>query len=180
MITWLQVVSEIQRILNLGPGKYSVKCLKNGTIIKINVPPNFVFNCAKLRALDNLATPNQKKITGCCADFSSKQVFFLVGNVKMQTFKTKHNDIEFCADEAVDGDCVEYLLDLSNTHPIIPIIEVDELDDRVSRITSSGPLLYFCEKNNVEYNLSFDFESNTAFIDVPRRRKRQKTSHNAL
>ena len=174
MSSWPKTVSEIQRVLQMPPGKFKVKKLDDGEVLQIPVAPDFVLNACETSRLAAVATPTNRTPIGVCVDFSDSLVGIMYGNAELRVFKNKEKCVNVNIDSGVDIDEISRFIEMSNVHPVLADIDAEYNGDHVT-LTSSGPLLYLVKMQDFGKQMRFNFEKKSCVLQMPcRGAKRRK------
>jgi len=174
MSVWASAVAEIQRALKIPPGKFTVKKMKGGEVLQLHVKPNYTLESQNVEKVATVATPNNRDPHGICIDFAESTVGVMYGDIKLRLFPSKLDCMQLNTQHWVDRDHVNAFIEMSDVHPVIPDLEMDDTGDCVD-ITSTGPLMYYFPTKGVDFNVEFQFRDKCSVLKLhqPRAKRRR-------
>ena len=173
MSSWPSTVSEIQRVLQMPPGKFKVKKLDDGEVLQLPVARDFVFNASDTSRLAAVSTPTNRTPIGVCIDFSDSIVGIMYGSAELRVFKDKEKCVNVNLESGVDVDEVSRFIEMSNVHPVLADIDAEDFGDYVA-LKSSGPLLYHVKMQDFGKKIQFNFQEKACVLQMPARKSKRR------
>lgn len=173
MSTWAPSVAEIQRILKIPPGKFTVKKMDDGEVLQLHVAASYTLSAVDVKALSSVSTPNNRTPVGLCIDFAESIVGVMYGDVELRVFPRKLDSMQINFSLDVSSDVVNDFLEMSNVHPVIADLEMDDNGECLS-VTSSGPLMYYMPIDGCDCNVQFQFGDRCSVLTIPRPRAKRR------
>lgn len=173
MSSWPSTVSEIQRVLQIPPGKFKVKKLDDGEVLQLPVSRDFVLRASDTSRLAAVATPTNRTPVGVCIDFSDSIVGIMYGNAELRVFKNKDKCVNVNMESGIDIDEVARFIEMSNVHPVLADIDAEDCGDHVA-LKSSGPLLYHVKMQDFGKPMLFNFQEKACVLTMPARKTKRR------
>ena len=97
----------------------------------------------------------------------------MYGNVELRVFPRKLDCMQLNISLDMNKDVVNDFLEMSNVHPVIADLEMDDNCECLS-FTSSGPLMYYMPIDGLDCNVRFQFRDRCSILTMPRPRAKRR------